>query len=181
MRRSQTTGWFETIHPTAKTAATPRARVSVRRSTYRGKPGWTISGKDQLGRSVRMFSDNEIEARRMAGEIRRGEEPMFDFQRKELDAQPGPYKAWADTVYLDGKPVCLVLRGNVNAAELLAAALNGAEQLSEFTKKLVDTADGLAAWVYCERTGRRSKIEVHPSHAANRLRKMAREIAGGGK
>ena len=139
--------------------ATPRARVSVRRSTYRGKPGWTISGKDQLGRRVKIFSERQAEARRMASEIRAGESPRFDFESASA----------ARVMNLDP------LKEPREFAEKLA------DWLGEHAKKLIDTADGLAAWVYGERTGRRSKIEVHPSHAANRLRKMAREIAGGEK
>lgn len=55
-----------------------KARIQVRRGTYRGCDGWHILGKDSRGASVRIFSEHEPEARRMAGEIRAGRQPHFD-------------------------------------------------------------------------------------------------------
>lgn len=50
-----------------------RARISVRRSTYRRRPGWLISGRDHFGRSVKIFDEDKTVARQIADAIKRGE------------------------------------------------------------------------------------------------------------
>ena len=62
--------------------------------------------------------------------------------------------------------------------EDLAPLSGPLQRLQEHANELRATADGLDAWV---RNGRDGDAGggVHPSHAANRLRKMADEIDGG--
>jgi hypothetical protein len=47
-----------------------KARVSVRPHTYRGKPGWSIYGRDCLGRSVKIHTVTETSRDRIVANIK---------------------------------------------------------------------------------------------------------------
>jgi len=50
--------------------------VQIRAASYRDKPGFTISGTDTQGRSVKVFSEHRHVAEHIRGKILRGEETM---------------------------------------------------------------------------------------------------------
>jgi hypothetical protein len=74
-------------------------RFTVRRKSYRGEDGWLVyESPHRCDRvmcfqrySRRWWCATEAEARRMAGEAKRGLAPMFDFQMERAIA-----KGWAD-------------------------------------------------------------------------------------
>lgn len=68
--------------PRGSSSGTGTARLNVRASTYNGQSGFTIRGTDTLGRSVSIFSTSRAEAERMRNQIKAGQEPTFDKQRK---------------------------------------------------------------------------------------------------
>jgi len=64
------------------------ARYCVKRHTYRGQNGWLVyTVRHKCNRPLcfarigeRIFCHTEAEARRMAGELKRGLTPLFDYQ-----------------------------------------------------------------------------------------------------
>ena len=46
--------------------------LTVRSSTYRGKPGWNVSGKDRTGRRVRVFCTTKGAALHIQDRLARG-------------------------------------------------------------------------------------------------------------
>ena len=56
--------------------------LTVRASTYRGKPGWRVSGKDRTGRRVRIFTPYRTVALRIRDRLAQG------FEINALDFQP---------------------------------------------------------------------------------------------
>jgi len=55
-----------------------RVRVQVRKSTYRGKTGYLVSGRNARGQRISIFATTETEARRIAAAEKAGEEWSFD-------------------------------------------------------------------------------------------------------
>ena len=69
-------------HTQRKTQPRSTTHISVRRHTYHGQSGFLISGKDQYGRHVSIFSRSQSEAIRMRDAIKAGQEPVFDRERR---------------------------------------------------------------------------------------------------
>lgn len=63
----------ETLSPAGSTLATKTARIQVRKDTHRGKDGFTVSGTDPDGRNIKVFTEDEAQARRIADGIRAGD------------------------------------------------------------------------------------------------------------
>lgn len=61
----------------------PQGKVRLIRKTFRGTPGYGIVGTDRYGRNVRIFSERRTEAARIKRQVRRGQDPVFDFQRRK--------------------------------------------------------------------------------------------------
>lgn len=59
--------------PSRLTVTRPLAKVSIRATTHRDQPGFSITGKDAHGRSVRIFTKSRDSAERIKDKIRRGE------------------------------------------------------------------------------------------------------------
>lgn len=61
-----------------------KARLSVRRATYRNVEGWSLRGIDGRGRSCSMFFEHEAAARRTC--TRMIEDPSYETSPSDFDA-----------------------------------------------------------------------------------------------
>ena len=60
------------------------ARTIIRASNYRGEPGFSLSGRDALGRRLKIFAKTRPIAERIRAKVVRGEQiTLDDFQERE--------------------------------------------------------------------------------------------------
>jgi hypothetical protein len=160
----------------------PRPRIQVRAGQYCGKPGWHILGKDSSGSSVRVFSENEVEARRMAAELRAGRQPHFD---EELRRNASKDQCSACTIvdcYLsDRRNTCFCTseqserKRATERARMLAAVRE--EVLAELAPMVEGIAERLRATAQGLREWNAGAPQIHPLHAANRLERLADQVS----
>jgi hypothetical protein len=49
------------------------ARVTIRASSYRGEPGFSINGRDSLGRRLKIFATTRTAAERIKAKVKQGQ------------------------------------------------------------------------------------------------------------
>jgi len=91
------------------------AKLSIRKASYRGKDGFTVSGQDTQGRSVKVFADDRPKAEQVKVNISGGKDAfdgMLDPQTEQRRLASKAAEASNKIISDDGSPLSKVAAAN---------------------------------------------------------------------